>query len=101
MKLQRQVLNLYRDYHASPPSVLTLIRRNLGRYLLVIVVFCLVIVLSSTIQRPGVAAFALGLLVGALLRDLAAFIHFTKTWKITESVLDWEKISSLLENDND
>jgi cell division protein FtsW (lipid II flippase) len=100
MKLQRQVLNLYRDYHVSPPSVLTLIRKNLGRYLLVIVVFCLVVVLSFVDQRFGLAAFALGLMIGALLRDLAAFNHFTKTWKITESLLDWEKINTLLENES-
>lgn len=78
----------------------TLIRRNLGRYLLVIVVFCLVMVLSFATQRLGPAVFALGLIIGALLRDLVAFNHFTKTWKITESVLDWEKVSTLLENES-
>jgi hypothetical protein len=66
----------------------------------VFVIFCLVIVLSFVAQRFGLAAFALGLLIGALLRDLVAFNHFTKTWKITKSVLDWEKINSLLENEN-
>ena len=96
MKLQQQVLNLYQNYHASPPRVLHLFGSNLGRYLLTIVVFCLVIVLSYTIQRPSLAVFALGLLIGALLRDLAVFIRFTKTWPITESVLNWNRIDVLL-----
>lgn len=99
MKLQRQILKLYLDYRASPPTVFNLFARNLWRYLLTVVLFCLLAALSYAIQLPGLATFTLGLLIGALLRDLAAFIRFTKTWPITASVLDWEKIHTLLETE--
>jgi hypothetical protein len=99
MQRQQQIFNLYRGYRTSPPNVFNLFARNLWRYLLAIVLFCLVVILSYAARLPGLATFALGLMIGALLRDLAAFIRFTKTWPITELVLDWEKIHTLLETE--
>ena len=97
MKLQQQVLNHYQEYHRIYPTLVQLIVRNLGRYLLIIAVAALVLVLSYALERPAVANFVLGLLIGALLRDLGTFIQFTKTWPIIDPVLDWDRIEALLE----
>jgi hypothetical protein len=97
MKLQQQVLELYQNYHVSPPSLVGLIGRNLGRYLLMIITAALAIILFYSVQLPNHASVLLGLLIGALLRDIAVFQRLIKTWPITESVLDWDRIDTLLE----
>lgn len=99
MNIQQDVLRLYKDYQSSPPSVRKLFGRSLWRYLLLIFVFVLGIALAVIFGLANHAFLMLGLLVGALLRDLASFIRFVRTWPVTESVLDWDRIDTLLEAD--
>lgn len=99
MKLQRQILTLYQEYHASPPSLFRLIRRNLGRYLLMLIPAAIAILLSYSIQRPSLGAFGLGLVIGALLRDLGTFIRTIRIWPIIESVIDWDRVQALLKSE--
>lgn len=95
-KTQQQVIKLYRDYRSSPPSLRTLIRRNTGYYLLRIGVAALAIMLAYRLEQPELGFLVLGLLLGAMLRDIGLFMRLTKTWPITASVLDWERIEAML-----
>jgi hypothetical protein len=98
MKTQQQIIRLYLEYRDSPPGLVQLVRRNLGHYLLRILIAALAIMLAYMLQRPELAFLVLGMLVGALLRDLAFFNRLARTWPTTASVLDWDRIEALLED---
>jgi len=96
-KVQRQMLEQFRAYRGIRPGVGFFIRLNLWRYLLLVVAAVVAFLLLLFLGAGGSAYLVLGLVAGALLRDFALFRRFKNTWPVTERVLDWERVSGLLE----
>jgi hypothetical protein len=96
-KVQRQTLEQYRAYRGNRPGVGFFVRLNLGRYLLSVVLALVAFLMASLAGATGLAYLVLGLLAGALLRDFGLLRRFGKTWPVTETALDWERIDDLLE----
>jgi hypothetical protein len=96
-KVQRQMLEQYRAYRGNRPGVGFFVRLNLWRYLLLVGAAVVAFLLLLFLGAGGSACLVLGLVAGALLRDIALFRRFKNTWPVTERVLDWERIDYLLE----
>ena len=95
-KEQVQNLELYARYRTSPPTFWQLFRLNLKRYLLVAALVVILFLLAPTAGVQWPAGLAAGLLLGAILRDVATFWRFVRVWPATAAVLDWERVEALL-----
>ena len=62
------------------------------------IVFFLGAVLFISLHLLNNVYLLVGLLIGALLRDIAVFINYIRNWPIVESVLDWDHIDTLMED---
>ena len=96
-KVQRQTLEQYQANRGKRHGVGYFLRLNLGRYLLMIVAAVVAFFLLRFLGVDGPAYLVLGLVAGALLRDFGLYRQFKERWPVVESVLDWQRIDSLLE----
>jgi hypothetical protein len=72
-----------------------LIRRSAKRYLFLIAVIALGFALFADLHLWEVCYVFLGLLIGALLRDIGWFRAIGKIWPFSEKVTDWGKVQGL------
>lgn len=72
-----------------------LIRRNAKRYLLRFAVMILVLAVFANLKLWVVFYVFLGVLIGALLRDIGWFRVIGRSWPFSEKVTDWEKVQRL------
>jgi len=99
VKIEQEVLNLYQKYRHSPPNLFQLVGLNLKRYFFMLIVTALAIGLLAALNWPNLIFLLLGLMLGTLLRDIATFRQFVKTWPVTKSVLDWQEIARRLDRE--
>lgn len=99
MKLTKshvKVLELYKKWQESPPTLWQLIAQNIFRYLLL---FLLVVLLNIVAPAGGLDPLrwiAIGLFVGVLLRDIGLFLRSIRLWPLTSAILNWQRIDELL-----
>lgn len=70
-------------------------RRNLGRYAFLFLVSGATIALVAQLRLWSIASLILGMVVGAVLRDLGWLRSVRRTWPFTRKVMDWEKVERL------
>ena len=99
-KAQRRNLELYAQYHATPPTFWQIFRMNLTRYLILAVLIFLVYILARTAGTEALAMIAIGLFLGVLLRDISRFRQFVYMWPATSAVIDWDRLEVLLKGDD-
>ena len=95
-KEQRQNLELYAEYHTSPPKFWQLFRLNLPRYLLSAALIAIVFFLVQFGAPQSAAWLVAGLLLGTILRDVGTFWRFVRVWPATAAVIDWDRVDALL-----
>jgi ABC-type long-subunit fatty acid transport system fused permease/ATPase subunit len=100
-KAQRRNLELYRQYREETPTLFNLFRGNLWRYLLMVAFAILAMLLIPSLANGAVVYGVLGLVVGAILRDVGYFRQFRQVWPATAAVLDWERVEALLAGEAD
>lgn len=94
--LQRSVLERYRSFRESPPTLwrlMALSSRNLAILFIVVSVGSIFLYLEASESASWLIA---GFGVGAFLRDFGSFRTGVRIWPVIARVLDWQKIDDLL-----
>jgi len=99
-KEQRRNLELYARYRSAPPTLWQLFRLNARRYLLVAALLAIVFLLAPLAGTQSLAYLAAGMLLGAIVRDIGTFWRFVRVWPATAAVLDWERVETLVAEEN-
>lgn len=73
-------------------------RRYRKHYLLLVSYFGILLVASALVQFWMIFCAALGMLAGALLRDIGWMRSFRKTFPFSMKVTDWEKVTRIADD---
>lgn len=76
-------------------SFALLVRRNAKRYLFLFAVLALAFLMFADLKFWRACYVLVGLLLGALLRDIGWFRAIGRTWPFSEKVTDWGKVQGL------
>lgn len=76
-------------------SIALLLRRNTKRYLFLFAAITLAIVTLAANDFWAACHVVLGILIGALLRDIGWYRVMGRTWPFSEKVTDWAKVQGL------
>ena len=88
-KQQRNNLELYAAYRSEPPTLGQLLRINLPRYLLAAALTIVVYMLAPSTGIQSLSLILIGLILGAVLRDIGYFWRFVRFWPVQSAVMDW------------
>jgi hypothetical protein len=81
-----------REHGFSPGSY---IKGHARRYLILILIFGLLLSVLAYIKQWPAFTFAVGMLLGSLLRDVAWVRQSSRAWPFTEKVTDWDIVQKL------
>jgi hypothetical protein len=93
--LQRRVLQLYAAWREHPPTVAGLFILNWRRYLLMGVLLGAVAWWFDYWGMSGLVYWTIGVLFGALVRDLGIFFRTVRLWLLEAEVLNWQRVEEL------
>ena len=99
---QRRALEVYRWYHLHPPAwqfyVSAMLRRSAYQIYLAIAAIALLLLLTSRITTIGAWIYLfLGVIIGLILRGLLAYHQTIRLWPVLTSIIDWDKVDTLLD----
>jgi hypothetical protein len=92
---QRDLLVLFAHWKDRPPTVGGLFLRNWTRYL---VLLAFAAVGCGFLWYRGLDTagwFVLGMIVGAIFRDVGTFRRMVRNWPVEAEVLDWRRVEEL------
>ncbi len=98
--LQRKLLQQYRGFHDSAPSMGRLMALSARHHVLLVLVFTIAVVLTYSFRLPSVALILVGMAIGAVSRDFGRFRTMIRVWPVLSRVLDWKRIDELLEDED-
>jgi len=93
---QKKLLEQYQSFQHQPPSVRSLIALSARGHILMIVVFVSAAVLCFSVAIASVGFGLIGMLVGAVCRDLGQFLKLTRAWPVLSKVINWQSLNALL-----
>lgn len=96
---KRKVLEQYRDFHREAPRMGSLWRKSLKAHLVLLALLLLVVPITWFLEIPSIGLFTVGLTAGAILRDSAWFRRSVQFWPLLDSIIDWNKVDTLLEQE--
>lgn len=91
----RRIVEQYRDWRRSPPTVASLLFRRPARILFVVGVLIACGAGFVFTQNP-IIAFAFGMNAGVLVAQLSFCRAIPRGWAVLEQFLDWEKVDQAL-----
>ena len=99
-RLQRKVLSNYQIFHASPPTIAKLMSMSIVAHIAMLMCIGTALALAIAANEKYMAAAIAGSVVGALSRDLGVFIRIVRVWPVLNSIIDWNKVDSLLDGES-
>ena len=99
-RLQRRVLESYQEFHGEPPTIGKLISRSLVAHIAMLMGIGALLAIALAADLKYVAAGIAGAVIGVLSRDLCIFMRSVRIWPVLESVIDWEKVDELLDDES-
>ncbi len=94
--LQRTVLERYRTFRESPPTVWRLMALAFRNYALLFIGVTLGCISLYMVESVSAGWFLAGIGAGAVLRDFGSSRLAVRIWPTIACVLDWQKIDDLL-----
>jgi hypothetical protein len=94
-RIQRRQLQAYLHFRNKPMSVLSIIRFNWRVFLLIVAAGAASVGLMLYLDSPFYAWLFTAAYGAALLRDLGRCIQWSRTWPMTNRLLDWSKVEQL------
>jgi hypothetical protein len=92
----KKVLTQYQSFHASPPSLGSLIALSARGHILMAVVVIAASILCFNIGITPIGYVMIGMLVGAVSRDMGHFRKLSKGWPLLDRIIDWATVNTLL-----
>ncbi|MFO0961311.1 MAG: hypothetical protein U0625_00235 [Phycisphaerales bacterium] len=92
---QLRALKIYREYHANGYSVARGVRLSVRGWFVIVIVAGGLSALLAMLSPVG-AALCVGMLLGALLRDLRALVTAKRLWPVTREIIDWSRVDALI-----
>jgi hypothetical protein len=92
-----KVLQLYADFHREGVRMPVLVRYFARRWIggtLITIGFCGLILYIN--RHSPWAPLLLGLILGAILRDIRYLAQYKMQWSIVDDVIDWSKVDQKL-----
>jgi hypothetical protein len=101
-KLQRKVLERYKLSRDQPPTVRGSLETMLVSHI-ALIMFLTVLTVVGSVMTGGIylGIFVVGLGVGAFARDIGWIRRTVQYWPILATVIDWQKVDTLLESDEE
>jgi hypothetical protein len=96
-KRQRALFRFYRDYRQIPPSFLDLMPRSLKGELLLVAFFGTSAALCYLANDYPFMMLMMGMLLGALARDIGNNMRTLQIWPVFVQVLNWDRIDMMLD----
>jgi hypothetical protein len=81
-------------------SIAYVLRKSAWRFMLNLCVLVFVIIGFYTVDSSilkGVLLFSIGMLIGALLRDIVWIRRVKRQWPFTRKIIDWRKVEAYAE----
>ncbi|GAB5441074.1 MAG: hypothetical protein Fues2KO_14230 [Fuerstiella sp.] len=97
---QTKLLTQYQSFYQSAPSVGSLVALSVRSHILMIVISAAASFLCFSIGIAPVGFVVIGMLVGAISRDVGQFRKITRAWPVLRRIIDWSLLNSLLCGDS-
>ena len=94
--LQRTVLERYRTFRESPPTIWRLMALASRNHAILFILISLGSIFFYLEASESAGLFYAGIGVGVILRDFGSFRTVIRIWPALARVLDWQKIDDLL-----
>jgi hypothetical protein len=98
-KIQRRLLKFYLQHRTTPPSIGSVLRSFAVPWLVLALLAG-----GSTwfiwAGWPAIAWLFIGACAGAVLRDIGRIQLLCRTWPVTQTSLDWQRVQELLASDD-
>ncbi len=97
--LQKRLLQQYQSFEQTPPTLGSLIALSARGHIRIAILFAAATALCFGIGIAPVGYAMIGMLVGAISRDFGQFWKHAHVWPIVSRIIDWQKLSALLCNE--
>ena len=87
----------HRDAGYSITYVLRRSKVRYGIHIAVVVGFIVVLQTTDDLWLKGFSLWAIGMYLGALLRDFGWLRRIKKSWPFTQKITDWQKVEAIAE----
>jgi len=94
-KAERKIVSTWAGYLEREPTLPRLLGRSWKVFAFRIVAIALLVWFFAEARFKATAFFAVGMLLGSLVRDVEWLRKNAKVWPIVRKYLDWEKIRSV------
>lgn len=96
----RRILAAYRQWHTAPPRWANSLPKLLGMWL--VLIGLALTVLGATRDSPlaPLGWGVVGMVAGAILRDLGWLRRQFRTWPLVERIIDWQRVESWFADDS-
>ncbi len=95
-RFQRKTLTWYLKYHDKPPTLGRLVLRSWWTHAAMLAIGVGIAASLYYLGIPSVGTLLLGMMLGAVVRDIRHFWNTVMVWPLLEQVFDWERIKQLL-----
>jgi hypothetical protein len=96
-KLQLKLLRLFYLFRADIPSVSQLLAFNWAAWLPLLAYALFGFLLTSIPEFGPLGWWAVGMGMGAFLRDIGRYRDTGRAWPLYQEIINWEKVSALME----
>jgi hypothetical protein len=100
-RFQRKSLTWYLKYHDKPPTLGRLLLRSWWIHAIMLIVGVGIAASLFYLGMPSIGMLGLGMMLGAVLRDIRHFRNTVMVWLVLEQVIDWGRIKQLLGGANE
>jgi len=98
----QQMAQHFLKHREADYSIAYVLRRSKLRYgfhVAVLAAFIVVFNTTDDLWLKGFALWAIGMFLGALVRDLGWLRRIKKSWPFTQKITDWKKVEELAEGE--
>jgi hypothetical protein len=95
-RCQRHALRRYQEYRLRAPTLGGLLMLSWKAHVFLVLVFLAGSYLCFVVEQPTAGWILIGMLFGALLRDVGLFRRFLQLWPALEATLDWQRVDEML-----
>jgi len=87
----------HRDAGYSIGYVLLRSKVRYGIHIALIIGFAVVFLVAADLWLKGLSLWAIGMYLGALLRDIGWLRRIKMSWPFTQKITDWQKVQDIAE----
>ncbi len=99
-KLQKKTLQYFESFSTETPTVIRQMRFNWFAWLPLLIIGVLGLLLLFTPGFECAGWLWIGLVAGAVFRDIGRFRGIVRVWPVYREIIDWQRVKELLKTDD-